>query len=310
MADKVDPRTGELATANYGWVKPTVGASVDAWGGYINTDLDGIDTTVKSVSTVANAAYPASNPAGYITAAAIPAPYVLPTASTSILGGVKVDGSTITIASGVISGSSSYTLPAASTTVRGGVKVDGTTITAAGDVISAAPSGGMNDNRIINGDMRIDQRNNGASGTAYGYTVDRWQINGSVVGKGTWGRNLLSGSGPIGFPYYLGFQSSSAYASAATDEFWFEQPIEADMVSDFAWGTANAQSVTLSFWAYSTKTGTFSGSFQNYARNRSYPFSYSLPTVSAWTKIILTIPGDTGGTWVMSGNGGALISFL
>ena len=27
----------------------------------------------------------------------------------------------------------------------------------------------MNDNRIINGDMRIDQRNNGASGTGFGY---------------------------------------------------------------------------------------------------------------------------------------------
>ena len=33
----------------------------------------------------------------------IPAPYTLPTASTSTLGGVKVDGSTITIADGVIS---------------------------------------------------------------------------------------------------------------------------------------------------------------------------------------------------------------
>jgi hypothetical protein len=51
MADKVDPRTGELTTANYGWVKPTVGASVDAWGGYINTDLDGIDSTVHGVQT-------------------------------------------------------------------------------------------------------------------------------------------------------------------------------------------------------------------------------------------------------------------
>ena len=47
---------GELTTANYGWVKPTVGSSVDAWGGYINTDLDGIDSTVKSVSNAIPAA--------------------------------------------------------------------------------------------------------------------------------------------------------------------------------------------------------------------------------------------------------------
>jgi hypothetical protein len=45
-------------TSNYGWVKPDVGASNDAWGGLLNTDLDGIDSTVKTVSNVANAALP------------------------------------------------------------------------------------------------------------------------------------------------------------------------------------------------------------------------------------------------------------
>ena len=41
--------------------------------------------------------------AEYAKKSEIPAPYTLPTASTSILGGVKVDGNTITIADGVIS---------------------------------------------------------------------------------------------------------------------------------------------------------------------------------------------------------------
>ena len=68
--------------------------------------------------------------------------YTLPAATTSTLGGVRVDGTTITIASGVISAApgSSYTLPTASTTVLGGVKVDGTTITIASGVISAVSS--------------------------------------------------------------------------------------------------------------------------------------------------------------------------
>ena len=54
-----------------------------------------------------------TNDAGYLTEhqslaeyakkSEIPAPYILPTASTSTLGGVKVDGNTITIADGVIS---------------------------------------------------------------------------------------------------------------------------------------------------------------------------------------------------------------
>ena len=51
MAKVPTLRAGEAATANYGWVKPTVGASIDAWGGYINTDLDGIDTVVHGIDT-------------------------------------------------------------------------------------------------------------------------------------------------------------------------------------------------------------------------------------------------------------------
>ena len=62
--------------------------------------------------------------------------------------------------------------------------------------------------------------------------------------------------------------------------FGFFQVIEADMISDFAWGTANAQPVTLSFWVTSALTGTFSGSVQNVAHNRSYPFTYSIPVAS------------------------------
>ena len=76
----------------------------------------------------------------------IPTAYTLPTATTSTLGGVKVDGTTITISNGVISATpsgSSYTLPTASTSTLGGVKVDGSTITIdANGVISSSASGG------------------------------------------------------------------------------------------------------------------------------------------------------------------------
>ena len=167
----------------------------------------------------------------------------------------------------------------------------------------------MNDNRIINGDMRIDQRgvaSGGGGGTATGYTVDRWSF-GNLTGKGTWRQNLNAVSSPAGFPYYLGFQSSSAYTPGATEVFQFAQTLEGDAVSDFAWGTASAQPVTLSFWAYSSLTGAFSGAVGNYAFTRAYPFSFSLPAANTWTKIVVTIPGDTGGAWVISGNAGSVV---
>jgi hypothetical protein len=162
----------------------------------------------------------------------------------------------------------------------------------------------IGDNRIINGDMRIDQRNGGASGSANGYTIDRWQYSGTQSAKGAW-QQVTTMLAP-GFPYALAFTSSSAYAVVAADAFVFLQVIEADMISDFAWGTANAQPVTLSFWARSTLTGTFGGSIRNAANTRSYPFTFSIPTAGTPTKISITIPGDTAGTWVMNGNNAAL----
>ena len=67
--------------------------------------------------------------------------YSLPTSSTSTLGGVKVDGSTITISDGVISssgGGGSYTLPTASSSTLGGIKVGtGLSIDSSTGVLSA-----------------------------------------------------------------------------------------------------------------------------------------------------------------------------
>jgi hypothetical protein len=160
-------------------------------------------------------------------------------------------------------------------------------------------------NRIINGDMTIDQRHNGSSGTASGYTVDRWAYSGTQLTKGTWGQTA-SGTALTQFYYSLAFTSSSAYALLATDWFGFYQSIEGYMVNDFAWGTAQAQPATLSFWAFGSISGTYGGTIRNYAGTRSYPFSYAL-VANIWTKITIVIPGDTAGTWVMTGVAGSLV---
>ena len=165
---------------------------------------------------------------------------------------------------------------------------------------------GAGDNRIINGDMRIDQRGvaSGGGAATIGYTVDRWQYLATQASKIGWVRANFNA---FGFPYALEAISQSAFTPAVGDTFYFNQTIEADMVSDFAWGTAGAQPVTLSFIAMSSLIGTFSGAIKNTAGTRSYPFTYSLPNANTATKVVIIVPGDTAGTWVLSGNAASIL---
>jgi hypothetical protein len=156
-------------------------------------------------------------------------------------------------------------------------------------------------NRIINGAMVIDQRNAGASvSTASGsfaYTLDRFRIDYTQTSKYTVQQNAGSVTPPTGFANYFGATSASAYSVTSTDQFSITQFIEGYNIADLAWGIASAATVTLSFWVYSSLTGTFGGAITNISV-RSYPFTYSIPTANTWTKISVTIAGDTSGTWV------------
>ncbi len=167
-------------------------------------------------------------------------------------------------------------------------------------------------NRIINGDMRIDQRNGGASVTPTTdttYVLDRFSCRLSVSSKYAVQRNRGSVTPPAGFTNYLGVGSLSAYSVGASEFFAVEQNIEGFNVADLGWGTANAQTVTLSFRVQSSLTGTFGGTIFNQAGNRSYPFSYSISAANTWTTVAITIPGDTSGTWVTDNTGGTTVSF-
>jgi hypothetical protein len=172
-----------------------------------------------------------------------------------------------------------------------------------------APASAVFRNRIINGAMVIDQRNAGASGTASGYTVDRWGFTATQASKFTWQQNAGSVTPPTGFTNYLGFTSSSAYSVLSTDTFLTHQPIEGYNVADLGWGTANAKTVTVSFWVRSSLTGTFGGALVNSAADRSYPFSYSIPTANTWTSISVTVAGDTSGTWLTTNGIGMYVRF-
>lgn len=161
-------------------------------------------------------------------------------------------------------------------------------------------------NRLINSDMRIDQRNAGASVTPTSdntYTLDRWRAGLTASSKYSVQQNAGSITPPAGFRNYLGITSLSAYSVASGDIFTISQRIEGFNTADLNWGTANAQTVTLSFWVRSSLTGTFGGSIVNSAENRFYPFTYTISSANTWTQASITIAGDTSGTWTGATNG-------
>jgi hypothetical protein len=169
-----------------------------------------------------------------------------------------------------------------------------------------APVSSVHKNRIINGAMVIDQRNAGASSTpstgAY-YSLDRWRGYYSQTGKFTVQQNAGSVTPPVGFSNYLGVTSSSAYSVLSGDYFTVTQLIEGFNTADLQWGTANAKTVTLSFWVRSSLTGTFGGSLSNSGETYSYPFSYTISAANTWEQKTVTIAGPTSGTWIGATNG-------
>jgi hypothetical protein len=164
-------------------------------------------------------------------------------------------------------------------------------------------------NRIINGGMRIDQRNGGASvtvntGNAF-YSVDRY------FGAGTNSAGVFtlqqSTETPAGFNNSVKVTVTTSATASGTDNYRFNQAIEGFNTADFGWGSANAKAVTLSFWVRSSLTGTFGGALQNADKSRNYPYTYTITAADTWEHKTITIAGDTTGTWVTNNGIGLLV---
>lgn len=157
------------------------------------------------------------------------------------------------------------------------------------------------DNRIINGRMEIDQRNNGSAVTvnasATFRSVDQYVGFGEAA-DGVFTLQRQSG-GPPGFTNFLRAAVTTAdSAIGAAQRYVFGCRIEGVNVPDLAWGTANAQSITRRFWARSSRAVTFSSALLNSAANRAYPFTFTINAANTWELKTVTIPGDTSGTWL------------
>jgi hypothetical protein len=208
-------------------------------------------------------------------------------------------------------GTGSTVVLSASPTFTGTITTPGVTFSDASSQTAAA-SPYVLKNRIINGDMRIDQRNAGAEknpAVTDTYYVDRWAVASGAASKFKIQQDAGAVTPPTGFNDYLGCTSLSAYTAGASEQFGIYQPIEGYNVADLAFGTASAKTITISFWVRSSLTGTFGGSVRNSAANRSYVFSYTISVANTWEQKSVTITGDTSGTWFVTNGVGMYVFF-
>lgn len=196
--------------------------------------------------------------------------------------------------------------PAISLAANGNVSIDGTltvnnNISVVGTIAGNTPTGGTR-NRIINGDLSIWQRQTSFTGITGNVRVaDKFKTNIGTPGTGVFVVDR-STDVPVGegFNQSLRMTPSTAITSVGAATYAsIIQFIEGQLVSDLNYGTARAKTFTLSFWVKSNVAGIVPASLiQNSVAattERCFPFTYTINAADTWQKIIVTVPGDTGG---------------
>ena len=166
-------------------------------------------------------------------------------------------------------------------------------------------------NRIINGNMVIDQRNNGAAvtvnSTTATYPVDRWFGRG-IATAGVFTLQQISDA-PSGFRNSIRATVTTTAASpGATDFYGIQHRIEGFNIADLGYGTASSQPVTVSFLVKSSVTGTFSVALSN-NDNQTIPVTFVVNAANTWEQKSITVPGTSAGTWDTTNGTGVFVQF-
>ena len=156
-------------------------------------------------------------------------------------------------------------------------------------------------NLIINGDMSVAQRATSVTGLTNGSsgykTVDRFRFEegGSPTAQFTMTQSTDVPTGQ-GFGYSTKFDCTTAQGSlASADIIRFGTFLEGQNLQHIKKGTSNAESLTLSFWVKSNKTGTYTMRLEDQDNARMNCKSYTISSSSTWEKKIISFDGDTTG---------------
>ena len=168
-----------------------------------------------------------------------------------------------------------------------------------GEVLTNSQIGGRR-NIIINGAMQVAQR--GTSFTLENasakYPIDRFFVQdvNSSAGEATVSQSTTA---PTDFKNSLKIDVTTADTSlAAGDQYKIEYRIEGQDIAHLNFGTSSAQTVTLSFYIRSNKTGNTSVALLNSDNNRAYVATFTIDSANTWERKEITIAGDQSGTWL------------
>jgi hypothetical protein len=168
-----------------------------------------------------------------------------------------------------------------------------------GEVLTNSQIGGRR-NIVINGAMQVAQR--GTSFTLENasakYPVDRFFVQdvNSSSGEATVSQSTTA---PTDFKNSLKIDVTTADTSlAAGDQYKIEYRIEGQDISHLNFGTSSAQTVTLSFYIRSNKTGNTSVALLNNDNDRAYVATFTIDSANTFERKEITIAGDQSGTWL------------
>lgn len=164
-------------------------------------------------------------------------------------------------------------------------------------------------NYIMNGNFDIWQRGTSFTALANGsYGPDRWLVLHSSDAVCDVLRSAdvpAMASTVTGGTYSAQVDVTTADASIAAGQYY----LLSQRIEGLVYQNIHSKQVTLNFWVYATKTGTYCVSFQNSATNRSYVAEYTVSSTNTWEKKTVTLTLDTSGTWLYTNGIGLRVSF-
>ncbi len=159
-------------------------------------------------------------------------------------------------------------------------------------------------NMVINGDMRIFQRNNaGNSANSNSYFLDRWMTRENSEGVLYVTQQSSSSGGPPGFRSWLLAQCDGADTTVDSANYVRIQQYIEGYNCFMDWGYGNTDYVTASFWVKSNKTGIYCFQIEDGDALPLYCQEYTIGQSNVWQKVVLTIPPPPTGTWRGADNG-------